>query len=87
MDLLLSVLSALSLALIVSRSKIFRFLPRKRFYFLACLQCQSLWMGTALAYWTHQNIHQAILAGLIASGAGYSYNRIFPEIRVKLDGN
>ena len=86
MNELFSVLAALSAALIVSRSKVFGFLPRNRFYFLRCLQCQSLWVGFGLGFWMCQDIKAAILVGLISSGAGYTYNRIFPEITVKLQG-
>ena len=86
MDQLLSVLAALSASLIVARSKIFGFLPRNRFYLLRCLQCQGLWIGFGLAYWMHQGIKEAVIVGMIASGAGYSFNRIFPEITIRLEG-
>ena len=86
MDQLLSVLAALSAALIVARSKVFGFLPRNRFYFLRCLQCQGVWVGFGLAYWIHQDIKTAILVGLVTSGAGYTYNRLFPEITIRLEG-
>ena len=80
---LLSVLAALSAALIVSRSKIFGFLPRNRFYLLRCLQCQGMWIGFSLGYWVHQDIKAAVLVGMITSGAGYTYNRLFPEITIR----
>ena len=86
MDQLLSVLAALSAALIVSRSKVFGFLPRNRFYVLRCLQCQGLWIGFGLAYWVHQDIKASVLVGMITSGAGYTYNRLFPEITIRLEG-
>ena len=86
MNELFSVLAGLAAALIVSRSKVFGFLPRNRFYFLRCLQCQGLWIGFGLGFWIHQDIKAAILVGLITSGAGYTYNRLFPEITVKLQG-
>ena len=86
MDQLLSVLAALSASLIVARSKIFGFLPRNRFYVLRCLQCQGLWIGFGLAYWMHQDIKAAVLVGMITSGAGYTYNRLFPEITIRLEG-
>jgi len=86
MDQLLSVLAALSASLIVARSKIFGFLPRNRFYVLRCLQCQGLWIGFGLAYWVHQDIKAAVLVGMITSGAGYTYNRLFPEITIRLEG-
>ena len=83
---LLSVLAALSAALIVSRSKIFGFLPRNRFYLLRCLQCQGMWIGLSLGYWVHQGIKEAVIVGMIASGAGYTFNRLFPEITIRLEG-
>ena len=86
MDQLLSVLAALSASLIVARSKIFGFLPRNRFYVLRCLQCQGLWIGFGLAYWVHQDIKASVLVGMITSGAGYTYNRLFPEITIRLEG-
>ena len=86
MNELLSVLAALSAALIVARSKIFGFLPRNKLYFLRCLQCWGIWIGFGLGYWIHQDIKTAILAGLVTSGAGYTYNRIFPEITIRLEG-
>ena len=86
MDQLLSVLAALSASLIVARSKIFGFLPRNRLYFLRCLQCQGAWIGFGLAYWIHQDIKTAFLIGVVTSGAGYSFNRIFPEITIRLEG-
>ena len=86
MNELLSVLAALSASLIVARSKIFGFLPRNRFYVLRCLQCQGLWIGFGLAYWVHQDIKAAVLVGMITSGAGYTYNRLFPEITIRLEG-
>ena len=82
----LTVLAALSAALIVARSKIFGFLPRNRLYFLRCLQCQGLWIGFSLGYWVPQDIKEAVIVGMIASGAGYTYNRIFPEITIRLEG-
>ena len=85
MNELLTVLAALSAALIVARSKIFGFLPRNRFYFLRCLQCQGAWVGFGLGYWIHQDIKLAVIIGTVTSGAGYTYNRLFPEIRINLN--
>ena len=86
MNELLEVLAALSASLIVARSKIFGFLPRNKLYFLRCLQCQGAWIGFGLAYWIQQDIKAAILVSLVTSGAGYTYNRIFPEITIRLEG-
>ena len=83
----LIIFAALSAALILARSKVLGFLPRNKLYFLRCLQCLGAWVGFALAYWIHPEIKAALLVGLGTSGAGYIFNRLFPEIRINLSAD